>query len=145
MTDRMSRVEVEKSEVGIRFDKGKVRMDLLDPRFLDMLGQIMTEYPDIRLDLIPKCLFVELGKVYVHGAVKYSDRNWEKGLAFSRVIGPIYRHLVKWLRGERLDEELGTHHLAQVIWNCVALMEFETTHPELDDRPKKWLDLGEGK
>lgn len=143
--NKLSRGAVEKSEVGIRYDEGKVRMDRLDPQFLDMLGQVMTEYPDMRLDLIPKCLFVELGLVYTRGAVKYSDNNWCKGLLFSRVIGPVYRHLLKWMMGERRDTELGTHHLAQVIWNCVALMEYEKTHPELDDRPKRWLTLGDGK
>lgn len=141
----MTKEEIIQSKVGIRFDQGKVKMNLLDPRFLDMLGQIMTENTDIRLDLIPKCLLVELGKVYYYGAVKYSDRNWEKGIAFNRVIGPIYRHFIKWLRGEKKDPELGTHHLAQVIWNCAALMEFEITHPECDDRNIQTMDLGNGK
>lgn len=145
MNDKMAKAEILKSKVGVRFDQGKTQMNLLDPRFLDMLGQIMTEIPEIRLDLIPKSLFVELGMVYTRGAIKYSDRNWEKGIAFSRVIGPIYRHFIKWLRGEKRDSELGTHHLAQVIWNCAALMEFEITHSECDDRNKQTMDLGDGK
>jgi hypothetical protein len=132
-------------DLGLRYDEGKVRMDRLDPRLLVMIGEIMTECPECRRDLIPKSMLLELGMVYSKGAMKYSDRNWEKGMAYSRIIGPVYRHLMKWLMGERLDKELGTHHLAHVIFNLAALIEFEKTHPEKDDRDTKTMTLGDGK
>lgn len=135
--------EVEKSDVGIRYDMGKVRMDLIHPGFENMIGEIMTDNPGIRLDLIPKSLLVELGKVYTEGAKKYSPNNWRKGLKFTRCIGPIKRHLNKWIRGEVRDQEIDTHHLANVVWNCASLIEYEQTHPELDDRPDEWKDMKE--
>ena len=132
-------------DLGLRYDSGKVRMDRLDPCFLVMLGEIMTEHPECRLDLIPKSMLSALGMVYTKGAVKYSDRNWEKGMAYSRIIGPAYRHFMKWLMGERLDSELGTHHLAHAIFNLAALIEYESTHPEKDDRDRRTMILGDGK
>jgi len=142
---QITKKEIEESNVALRFDKGKNRLDQLDPQFVWMLGGIVTDNPGIRLDLIPRCAIEELAKVFTKGCEKYSDRNWELGMKWSRCIGPLFRHFLKWWRGEKYDPELGVHHLAQVMWNCVALMEYEKTHPESDDRDKSRMDLGDGK
>jgi len=63
------------------------------------------------------------------------DRNWEKGIAWSRVYGAALRHLNAWYGGENLDPETGRSHLWHAATNIMFLMEFENTHPELDDRP----------
>jgi hypothetical protein len=89
-----------------------------------------------RYDLIPAQPLDELARVYTIGAGKYADRDWEKGLKWGRVFAAMMRHAWKWWRGERHDPEDGQHHLASVAWCAFALMEFERTHPELDDRPK---------
>ena len=92
----------------------------------------------LRYDLIPTGPLKALAEVYTRGAEKYAPENWRKGMSFSRMIGPLFRHLEAWRAGESHDPDTGCHHLAQVVWNAMCLIEFEQTHPELDDRVK-WV------
>lgn len=78
-----------------------------------------------RLDLIPAEWEWELGRVLTKGAEKYHDRNWELGMDWSKVVGPLRRHLNAFLRGEQLDKETGCHHLAHVGWNALALLSYD--------------------
>lgn len=89
----------------------------------------------LRYDLIPAEPLAKVAHVYTMGAAKYDDRNWEKGLKWGRVFAAMMRHLWAWWKGESIDKEGGQHHLASVAWGALALMEYERTHPELDDRP----------
>lgn len=83
-------------------------------------------------------------EVYTMGARKYADRNWEKGLTWGRVFAAMMRHAWAWWGGEERDRENGQHHLASVVWAALALMEYEHTHRELDDRPRDVKLLGTG-
>lgn len=95
-----------------------------------------------RLDLIPPWVIDEIAKVYTYGTIKYDDDNWRKGLNWKKnVIGPLQRHLNKWLRGEKIDEESNCHHLAMVIWQCCALMVYEKYSIGVDDRSPYDLDM----
>jgi len=42
--------------------------------------------------------------------------------------------LFSWWAGERIDPEMGTHHLANAVANLLFLLEYDRTHPEYDDR-----------
>ena len=96
---------------GVKFDDDKLKMDLLP-----VIGLLLE------------------GDVYTRGSYKYDSHNWRKGLKWSRVIGACFRHLLWYAAGERLDPDDGQHHMAAVKWAAGVLMEFEVTHPELDDR-----------
>ncbi len=91
----------------------------------------------LRFDLIPVRPMFRVAEVYTIGAAKYDDRNWEDGLRWGRIFRALLSHAWKWWLGERNDFEDGQHHLASVAWCALALMEYEDTHPELDDRP--WM------
>lgn len=91
----------------------------------------------IRFDLIPVGPMQELARVYTIGAAKYGVRNWEKGLCWGRVFAAMQRHAWAWWQGEKLDQVDGQHHLAAVAWCALALMEYENTCPQLDDRGRK--------
>lgn len=78
-----------------------------------------------RLDLIPAEWEWELGRVTSFGTTKYPARNWEMGMDWGKVAGPARRHLNKFLRGERIDEESQCHHLALAAWNLLALMSYD--------------------
>ena len=96
----------------------------------------------IRHDLIPSWPIDELAKVYSYGASKYDSDNWRKGLKWRKdVIGPLKRHLEKWIRGEKIDEESSCHHLAMVLWNVCTLMEYERCSVGKDDRNPYDLSL----
>jgi hypothetical protein len=89
-----------------------------------------------RFDLIPTKALWLLSEVYGRGAMKYAPRNYERGYEWSKSYGALQRHLNQWWSGETYDEENGQHHLAAAMWHCAALLEFEDTHPEHDDRPR---------
>jgi len=104
-----------------RFTQGKIRYDLIAPYSLE-----------------------QLAKVYTYGTIKYNDDNWWKGLKWkAEVFGCITRHIWKWMRGEKNDDESGLHHLAHAAWNCFALMEYERCGLGIDDRCPYALDLME--
>ncbi len=84
-----------------------------------------------RFDLISPFALARLAGVYERGAVKYAARNWEKGQPFSRFLDSAMRHLNRFAMGH-IDED----HLAQAVWNLVAIMHFqEIGRHELDDMP----------
>jgi hypothetical protein len=56
------------------------------------------------------------------GAAKYADRNWEKGINYSRVYSALRRHLAKWWNRQEFDPESGMNHLAHVATNAVFLL-----------------------
>ena len=85
-----------------------------------------------RFDLIATQMMFRLARHYEAGAVKYSDRNWEKGMPFSVYIDAALRHLFKLIAGWN-DED----HAAAIVWNIAALMFMEAKMPELDDLPER--------
>ena len=91
----------------------------------------------VRMDLIPVKPLLYVGKAFTHGAIEYGDRNWEKGLKWSRPYAAIQRHVLAFWDGEDLDPKSGLPHLAHLIAEAMFILEFMETHPELDDRPQK--------
>lgn len=85
--------------------------------------------------LLPPELMIGVAAVLQFGAVKYTERNWEKGMAWSRVFSALMRHLWAWWMGEKKDPETGYSHL----WHagcCIAfLIAYEQREIGVDDRP----------
>lgn len=99
----------------------------------------IREVKEERYDLIPTEPIRLLAVHYGRGAQKYEERNWEKGLPWSNMFNSARRHMDAWLNGQDIDPDpiMRAHHLVAAIWNLVGLVEFATTHPELDDRKKR--------
>ena len=53
------------------------------------------------------------------GAIKYGDRNWEKGIPVSRFLSSAMRHTFQFLQG--LDD--GENHLVSAAWNIICAYE----------------------
>ena len=85
-----------------------------------------------RYDLLSTQMLMRLARHYEAGALKYTDRNWEKGMEFSVYIDAAMRHLTKYIAGWN-DED----HLAAAIWNLAALMFQEEKNPDLNDLPER--------
>ena len=85
-----------------------------------------------RFDLLSTQMLFRLARHYEAGAMKYSDRNWEKGMEFSVYVDAAMRHLTKYVAG--WDDE---DHLAAAIWNLAALMFQEEKNPDLQDLPER--------
>lgn len=84
-----------------------------------------------RYDLITPFGIMRLAKWYELGSKKYEDRNWEKGMPFSRYIDSAKRHIDKYIMG-MTDED----HLAAAVWNLLAIIHHEELgQTEFDDMP----------
>ena len=117
---------------GLRFNNGKLRYDLVEPR--------------AHKDMV---------KVLTYGAKKYFDRNWEFGLSWTSVIASAKRHLAAIEAGEDYDfdsncdgcksgfceKHSGELHIANLACNAHFLNTFYYTFPQGDDRPKNYLKL----
>lgn len=90
-----------------------------------------------KVSLIPTRAIIEEAKVMGFGEVKYGSHNWRNGIAWSRVLDAILRHLLAYKEGEDLDPETGISHIAHARCGTAFLLEYEISHKELDDRPKK--------
>ena len=103
-----------------------------------------------QLSLISPVAMVGLAKILTFGAKKYAANNWRKGMAWSRCIDSLKRHLAAFEAGIDLDYDescegciaktcknhTGLHHIDQVLCNAMFLSEYARTHKELDDRYK---------
>jgi len=82
-----------------------------------------------RYDLVSPFAIDRIAKWMEKGAIKYYDRNWEKGgIPFHRFVDSASRHLNKFLAGYE-DED----HLAGVMFNIMALMHFQEINKLEDD------------
>lgn len=94
-----------------------------------------------RMDLISTEALIQLARVMGHGAKKYGDQNWRGGLKWSRPIAAALRHITSFNSGEDLDPETSISHIAHAMCNLMFLLEFIKTHPDLDDRYKKFTKI----
>lgn len=81
-----------------------------------------------RMDLLPWEALVEVSKHCEEGALKYGERNCEKGIPIHSLIDSAFRHLAKYMMGMK-DEP----HLRAACWNCLFALYMEIKHPELQD------------
>lgn len=122
-SDVSPQYELGRTAPGTKHDADKTRYELLPPEFLHATAIVLTR-----------------------GATKYSDRNWEKGIAYSRCFGALMRHLWAWWGGKLstnqnfffgdLDPEWSYSHL----WHASCCLAFLTTYEArgmvaYDDRP----------
>ena len=81
----------------------------------------------------------EVSKVTTEGALKYTDNGWVSVPgAQERYMDALGRHLLKFGKGEGYDTGIGgigTHHLAQVAWNALAVLELHLREIEGEASP----------
>lgn len=99
-------------------------------------GGVKMDANKTRMDLLPASLLWGVASILTFGAIKYSDRNWELGMKWSRPFGAIMRHMWAWWRGEKNDPETGMPHLWHAATNVAFLIEYEEKNKGEDDRPK---------
>lgn len=106
-------------QTGIKFDQGKLPMDLIPPEAITAMA--------VRLGI---------------GVKKHAPRNWEKGLRSTQVYAALMRHLTDWASGIDIDPDPdaeGSTHLEGVLINAAFLVALEKCgwqQGKLDDRPK---------
>lgn len=73
---------------------------------------------------------IEVSKHFEEGAMKYSERNWEKGIPLHCYIDSAVRHYLKFKRGD--DDE---RHDRAFLWNILCAVWTHVTKPEMIDLP----------
>lgn len=74
-------------------------------------------------DLLPWEDIEDVVAVYKAGAKKYGKNSWqnlENGM--DRYFAAMMRHFMEYRKGNKIDEETGCKHLAQVVWNAIAML-----------------------
>jgi len=88
------------------------------------------------VNLLSSEALLQTAAVLKFGADKYHAHNWRDGFVWSRPLAAAMRHIMAYNDGEDKDPESGLSHLAHAACCIMFLLEFEKTHPELDDRYK---------
>jgi len=88
-----------------------------------------------RYDLISPVATRRKAILMEKGAIKYEERNWEKGMYVSRCLDSAFRHLNQFLAGCNKED-----HLAHASFNIDAIMHFQELNPEWNDLPIAGLD-----
>lgn len=83
-----------------------------------------------RYDLLPWEAIHELALHCEQGALKYGERNCEKGIPMHSLIDSAIRHLSCYMRGMN-DEP----HLRAALWNISFAIWTEKNNPEMQDIP----------
>jgi len=111
---------------------------------IDRINQQLKQKPEamkfdqdkLPLNLLSTEAMNQTAAVLKFGAQKYAEHNWRSGFKWSRPLAAAMRHLTAFNDGEDKDPESGLSHLAHAACCIMFLLEFEKTHPELDDRYK---------
>lgn len=91
----------EKRKRGTKFDNGKLKWILL-----------------------PWDVMTDVVRVFMFGAHKYGERNWELGMDKDRLMDAALRHITKYICGEGEDGETGIDHLAHAIVSLLMIMSY---------------------
>jgi len=138
LPEEMKNVEVifeevtSQSEEGLRYNKGKLRYDLINPIAQRGLVAVLTK-----------------------GASKYAERNWEKGMKWSKVLASMKRHIAAFELGKDYDidpscqecqkstkenwqcqDHTGELHADCIQCNAHFLSAYYKIYPQGDDRKK---------
>lgn len=84
-----------------------------------------------RFDLLPWYGIFCVALRSEEGAIKYGERNVDKGIPQKSLIDSAFRHLVRYWYGET-DED----HLAAAAWNILWAIENKKYHPEMIELPR---------
>jgi hypothetical protein len=87
---------------GTKNDSDKTMLDLIEPSFIEGLGQVLTK-----------------------GAKKYSPENWKMNLETRRIYAALLRHANAYRRGEKIDPESGLGHMYHVACNAMFLAWYD--------------------
>ena len=115
---------MQKKQWGVKNDQDKIQVQLLSPRWLLGVGQVLS-----------------------FGARKYKSFNWAKGIERSRLLGACLRHVLAYMGGENDDAETGISHLYHASCCLLFASEMHIVRPDLDDRwnEKTWRKNNETK
>lgn len=122
-------IDDETADEAINFGKPKIGGVVVESGPLvgkDGSGKDDRADGKLRWDLLPLAEIEDIVRVYTEGAKKYVENSWQDiPDGFNRYLGATMRHLVAYTKGERFDSDTGCMHLAQVVWNAIAMLYYD--------------------
>ena len=77
---------------------------------------------------LPPAALLRLSKHYELGALKYSRKNYMKGILVSHFMDSALRHIWKYLDGNDTED-----HLSAAAFNILGAMQMELRNPDMQD------------
>lgn len=76
-----------------------------------------------------------IARIMEFGATKYEDGNWKLGgKPDKEYLDSMLRHLDKYFNeGEKYDQDSGCSHIAQAVWNLMALHQLNHSDEIIDE------------
>lgn len=106
-------------------------------------GGVKFDAGKIRMDLVPQDALMMIAAVFTYGAIKYDEWNWVKGMRVGRIMAALDRHKAAFLLGEELDDESGLPHLAHMGCCVMMLLSSMLRDRHEEDRHKALDGLAE--
>jgi len=80
-----------------------------------------------RLELLEPEFILGIGKILTFGAIKYDAYNWQKAdkEGIERIKGAMFRHMMAYLAGTKIDPDSGESHLYHIGCNLMFLDYFD--------------------
>lgn len=85
-------------QAGIKYDSDKLRMDLIDPFFVEGVARVLT-----------------------FGSNKYGDHQWKGGFPLDCLIASLQRHESELRKGILVDSESGIEHVYHAACNLMFI------------------------
>lgn len=95
------------------------------------------------LGTIPTVALEQEALAFKHGAKKYGQWNFKKGMDWTRLIDASLRHIAAFKDGEDMDPESGYHHLGHARACLSMLLDYFYNELGTDDRFKSVVERGE--
>jgi hypothetical protein len=89
----------------------------------------------IKTNLVPYELTAMAAVGLNYGSLKYSARNFEKGLSYCDLLESLKRHIIALECGETLDADSGLPHLCLIASSTAMLCHNVIQDVVIDDRP----------
>ena len=101
---------------------------------IDLIGALKDKANKPRWDLLDLNLIAKVVDVYTYGAhKKYEPDSWQ-GVPKEDIYAALMRHITAWQSGEKINKTDGDlYHMAQVIWNALALLHHDIEENENED------------
>lgn len=130
------------AEKGLRFNKGKIRYDLVPESAVEGIAKVLTYGAD------KYTIRDAEGKIVTRG-----DNNWRYGLPWLDVKASMMRHIAAWTRGIDYDFDencegcvdgkckfhSGELHIDHILTNAAFLKEYYHIYPQGDNRLHSYL------
>ena len=116
--ERNDRLNAKEKSEGLRFNEGK-----------------------LRVDLVPSSAGKGIAEVLTFGAKKYAENNWRLGMKWSKVVASLERHLMAFKEGQDYDPESKLLHVDHILTNAAFIKEYYKIAPHFDDRNQGYLNM----